>query len=374
MHIVYIHSLDLAVKETSETFVIYNALSLCRHVDRLDLVLINRAAESEREIICRKFNLEALPSNLQIHAYAPVKRSKFGFYLYARKLVNKLPGQAKIITRSQGVLKWLFKWQKARHQVFYETHDYFFDLSKRVDYGRKDRKKKSVIERKYLPKVTGIICSNDYQAVLYRQDLPKQRIESFPTGIHQTFKIDPSRRKKCIAYIGTLEPRLGMDRVIKLIEHLPDDIELKIIGGRGKQDVAQFKGLFKEGKVPDNVTITGWLNKKQLHEVLQEVRLGLLPLYLDQNRFALPLKIFDYFAFGIPVFSTRLPAIQKIILDDKTGFYVDWEDSSNIAKLVVEILEDPDRWASLSREVYQLAQNMTWDQRARNQIEYLKTF
>jgi glycosyltransferase involved in cell wall biosynthesis len=267
------------------------------------------------------------------------------------------------------VLKWLYFWNQPSQKVIFETHDYFFDLSKRVDIGRYGRKKKSNIENKYFKYTDAIIGSNDYQAELYSQHFPEKPVQSFPTGLIEIHKTNSNRNLK-VAYIGTLEPRLGMDRVMALIEHLSKEIQMVIIGGRGAKDINQFRSLFPGNSLPENVHVTGWLKKKELVEVLKDIKLGLLPLYSDQNKFALPLKIFDYFAFGIPVISSKLPAIEKIIIEGETGFYVDWENPAEVAKLIERMVFDDDLWSDLSNEVYAKAEELTWSRRAKDQVEF----
>lgn len=371
MDILYIHTLDLSYTETSETFVVYNVLSLCNYADSVEIVLINRKRENPEKIIKEKFNLSELPKNLKITDFHLKQRSKIAFYWFVRKYLNKLPETTLVVTRAHGVLKWIFKWNTPKQKVVFETHDYFFDLSKRVDIGRYGRKKKSRIERKYFKYLDAIIGSNDYQAELYSEHFPEKPVQSFPTGL---IKIHEAKKKRAnkVAYIGTLEPRLGMDRVMSLIKYLPNNIEVVIIGGRGEKDVNEFISLFPDSILPENVKVTGWLKKKELFEVLKDIKLGLLPLYTDQNRFALPLKIFDYFAFGIPVFSSPLPAIEKIIIEGETGFYVDWEKPEELAHQIKDLFSDQQKWDELSSYVYQKAGDLTWDRRAKDQIEFFE--
>ena len=371
MKFIYIHTLDLNYSETSETFVIYNVLSLAQFLESIELVLINRGSKKPADLIKEKFDLDHIPENLKITDYPLRTHSKLPFYLFVRKYIKSVPKDVLVITRAHGVLRWLFFYNRPAQKVFFETHDYFFDLSRRVDVGKKGRNKKSRIERKYFRKLSGIISSNDYQATLYAEHFPKLPVKSFPTGLLKVHRVTEQRTDR-IAYIGTLEPRLGMDRVINLIEYIDSSVEIIIIGGRGEKDINQFKSLFPEHKLPKNVRITGWLKKKELYEILRTIKIGLLPLYADQNRFALPLKIFDYFAFGIPVLSTRLPAIENIIVDEKTGYYVDWESPRLLAEKINRILNNDQIWTKLSENVYEKANSMKWEQRAMDQVRFLK--
>ncbi len=366
--IVYIHSLDLSASETSETFVVNNVLSLAKYANSVELVAISRSDGDVEELICKNFGLDKLPENLKLTTVKTFKRTKLFFYLFVRNLVRRLDSKKLVITRSHGVLKWLFFLNKPKQTLVFETHDFFYSLGERLDGKKTNRKRKSKIEHKYFNRLNALISSNDFQGNLYSQFFKEIPVRSFPTGLRKIYYTRNPRNKK-IAFIGSLEPRQGLDRIVSLINYLDDDISVIVVGGRNKNEIEYFKSLFKDQKVIDRIEIFGWLNKEKLFNLLKDVRFGLMPVYVEEHRYSLPLKLYDYFAIGIPVITSKLESIKSIVMDGSTGFYTNWENPKELSELIKLKLQE-EEWSILSNNVYKMAEKITWDLRAKNQVEF----
>ncbi|MDH5608072.1 MAG: glycosyltransferase, partial [Cyclobacteriaceae bacterium] len=298
-NLIYIHTTDLAANDTSATFVINNALSLAHAGAAVTLIVMNRSNENGQMLIRRKFGLTSWPDNLTVIAVRG--KSHLWFYLRAGWYVRKTSTSSVILTRSHKALLYLMLWKNRRHKYFFETHDFFYDLSLRTDINPDKRRTKSGIEQKYFRRLDGLVCLNQEQKKLYNNYL------QVPIGVFRTGAPRVERhggvRKKRIVYVGSLNERLGIDRIVKLIPLLGKDVEWLIIGGKTHEEVTGFPRRFPEGVLPANVKITGWIDKNELAGYLHSAQVGLLPLHntFFNQYLTVPLKLFDYFAFGIPV-------------------------------------------------------------------------
>jgi len=375
MRIIYIHSLDLGKNETSETFVIENAISLAHEGIHVELVINNSSGMSNEEAIKQKFCLDKLPETLNVHTSNVSSRSNFRFYLFAANFVRKFTKPAIIITRSHGTLPYLYLViNRRRHKLIFETHDYYYDLNIRPDIDKKRARKKSRLEQFFFKKLDGLICLNQYQQKLYEQHIDKEKIRVFPTGLKEIKYTTPEKGFD-IVYIGSISPRMGINEIIALLPYLDKRIILTIIGGKTTEEISEFKARFPGNKLPENLRITGWINKDALFNKLNITRLGLLPLKDTYfNRYlTVPLKMFDYLAFGLPIVSSNYPTVHEYIENDKSGLLVDWNDTQTVAKRINELITDKGKWQRMSEEVHKVAISRTWSNRAKDQVKYFNS-
>jgi glycosyltransferase involved in cell wall biosynthesis len=83
-----------------------------------------------------------------------------------------------------------------------------------------------------------------------------------------------------------------------------------------------------------------------------------------QRRFqvAIPMKVYEYMAIGLPVVTTRFPELERQLVDDKEIVFVDGDDQRDYARAVLDLLADPDRQARLARAGHaRLISDLNWE-------------
>jgi glycosyltransferase involved in cell wall biosynthesis len=207
---------------------------------------------------------------------------------------------------------------------------------------------------------------------LYRRYLP----ENFPiavlrTGIYRLWASNIPSRQNILAYIGSLDRHKGIDNVFKLARHLDNDYTIQIFGGKTETELENFRDLLSQEGLRKKIHITGWLSKSELHRSLAKVKWGLIPLH---NTFfnaylTSPLKLFDFYAHGIPVIVSDLPTLRELVEHGKTGFFVDWTDEASIAR-VLRISDQ--EYATMVEHILQRAQNdFLWEHRGQQLFEFI---
>ncbi len=371
LKIIYIHTTDISANSTSLTFVVNNAISLAKNGADVVLLIRNKSYEDPSQILQNRFSLNSLPSTLSIKQFGGRLSTNWFFYIGVVWWLRARE-RSVVITRSHGVLKAVLKWNSGRHFLYFETHDYFLDLSKRTDIRTGRFRKKSATEKKYFAHLNGLLCLNNSQKSLYQEAYPTLDIQVFRTGLRDIVTSDA--RKKQITYVGSLNKRLGTEILVRLAASLPQDIALVIVGGKSPEEIDGFLNKFDNSELPDNVSLYSWMDKHQLFKILRKSMLGILPLKKTffNEYLTVPLKLFDYMSCGLPVIASNFPSVREIIEQDKEGILVDWEDPKKVANDIISILKDESRWHNMSENVYRKAKAMTWDQRAKNQIQYLQ--
>lgn len=164
-------------------------------------------------------------------------------------------------------------------------------------------------------------------------------LEEFPEVRSHSFK------KNEICYVGGLARVRGVTEIISAMalvngsptlnlagEFIDDGLRDEIVKNPGWQSVNEL----------------GFQNRSGVVEIYERSRVGLvtlhpLPNYLE----ALPVKMFEYMAAGLPVICSNFPLWVRIINDHKCGISVDPLDPSEIADAVSYLLDNPE----VSREM-----------------------
>lgn len=109
-----------------------------------------------------------------------------------------------------------------------------------------------------------------------------------------------------VIYAGSLEKQKGVDYIIPVASHLPDQYEIRIIGFGSNNDIDRIKNLIKMAK--GNVSYDGVFKGEEYTRYLQSCDIGLC--IQDENdkfnKFEYPSKIFSYLTNGLQVVANEL--------------------------------------------------------------------
>ncbi|MFD1780016.1 glycosyltransferase [Fredinandcohnia salidurans] len=198
--------------------------------------------------------------------------------------------------------------------------------------------------------------------------IPSQQVSSSPPGgIDRTAVINKQDSKKVRAvYVGGIDPRYGVYEVLEAFKQLNKGttyIELLFVCR--EKEFNTFKEYLKPYLNED------WLH---IHHAHGE---ALLPIYKDAdfgivtlkrgtyNDFAVPVKLFEYLSYGLPVLATDCTALQKIVEQDKIGLIVK-DNSDSIQGGLKEMLDSTKRNMLRQNSIFALKRKHLWFQRAKD--------
>jgi len=370
MNIAYVHTGLWPSNSPSITFITYNAIGLCNSFKNCDLYIKKNFENDLEQIFTKKFAVQK-PENLNI------RYPKFRFvnktnFFYFREIESKIIKSAQreglhgIITRTPKFLPFLVRLkERLKVPVFYETHDFYSDLTIRTDLNNKNRFKQFYLEKKYIPEIDGVFCLQEPQIEFYRKIYPDQRYYLLRTGIHRIYE-HPVEKRKYVAYIGSLDYHKGVEVLLHAMQSSETKPHLLLIGGKNDQEISALRSEIERVYDPELVTITGWVDKEKLHRYLAVTALGIIPLRdTFFNRYLTsPLKLFDYYSFGIPVIASDLPTTRALIEEYKTGFFFKNNDAADLAVKIDILMNDPEQLSRMSKNVYREAAHYLWRHRA----------
>ena len=123
-----------------------------------------------------------------------------------------------------------------------------------------------------------------------------------------------------------------------------------------KAEVEQLEGW-------NRVDFKGWVNREELQQLLGNVRVGVITRHpIERHLTAMPTKLFEYMAAGLPVVVSDLPTIRPIIEAHLCGLLVDPLDDIDIARALTYLLEHPQEAEQMGRRGYEAVLNQfSWN-------------
>ena len=147
-----------------------------------------------------------------------------------------------------------------------------------------------------------------------------------------------SERNDTVGFIGRMSDEKGFSNFIHsipyMLEQRPDMYVL--VGGDGPLK-GEAESLLSEDQANKRVSITGWINHKELPEYLNRLRLLILPSYSE----GLPNIMLEAMACGTPVMAMSVGVIPDIVKDGETGFIMEDNTPDCIARNVDRALNYP---------------------------------
>ncbi len=163
-------------------------------------------------------------------------------------------------------------------------------------------------------------------------------INNYPK--HEEFEFDSSLKQKenAVCYIGSIAAIRGIKEIVRAMEFV-GDIKLLLAGDFREKDVeAEVKTYNGWGKVEE----LGFVDREGVADIMSRSIAGLVTLHPIINyQDALPVKMFEYMAAGLPVIASNIKLWEEIINDAKCGICVNPLNSKDIAEAIEYIMTHP---------------------------------
>jgi glycosyltransferase involved in cell wall biosynthesis len=160
-------------------------------------------------------------------------------------------------------------------------------------------------------------------------------------------EVDWSQKKDQVAYVGALGRVRGIHELVKAMRLTQTNVMLALGGNFGQPD---FEAQVRAEAGWQRVDYRGWLDREGVKVALNKSVAGLVTLhpiinYLD----ALPVKMFEYMAAGLPVIASNFPLWDQIIEGNCCGLCVDPLDPQAIADAIDYLVTYPEEAEQMGR-------------------------
>ena len=165
-----------------------------------------------------------------------------------------------------------------------------------------------------------------------------------------------------VGFAGGISEVRGIKEVVKamgLLDAVPD-ARLVMAGAfypdALKTEVEQYAGW-------QRVDFKGWVGRAEVQQILGNARVGVITRHpIERHLTAMPTKLFEYMAAGLPVVASDLPTIRPIVETHRCGLLVDPLDPEDIARALSYLLEHPEEAKEMGdRGYHAVRDHFSWD-------------
>lgn len=167
-------------------------------------------------------------------------------------------------------------------------------------------------------------------------------VNNFPL-LGELDSVDDSLRSGTdICYVGGIATIRGIREIVQAMGHVTHHgARLNLVGSFIEPEVESQLRVSPEWS---RVQAWGQQDRTGVRQVLARSNVGLVTLHPTVNYVdALPIKMFEYMAAGIPVIASDFPLWRGIMESAECGVCVDPLDPRAIARAIDDLLADPDR-------------------------------
>jgi glycosyltransferase involved in cell wall biosynthesis len=210
-----------------------------------------------------------------------------------------------------------------------------------------------------------VVVSTPLKDYLANEGVPHERITVLPNGADPNrFCPAPDIRTRMraslgiaphqvvIGFSGILRPWHGVELLIEAIAQLESGtracVRVLIVGdGPSRPDLERL--VMRRG-LQDQVVITGRVSHRGVPSYLAAFDVGVSP---RATFYASPMKVPEYMAMGIAVVAPRMPNLQDLIDDGRTGALFGPESSEELCVVIDRLVKAPSLRNHLGREARQ---------------------
>lgn len=265
--------------------------------------------------------------------------------------------------------------------LVYDSHEYFTGVPELINRPKVQRIWKK-IESYCLPNVDYAITVNESIARLFKEEYNKDFnvIRNVPLitkpFLREREKLRselglPQSKKIIILQGAGINIDRGAEELVESMKYLTDYLLLIVGGG---DVIPDLKKMVSEKNLKDYV----WFISKQPIEILRKYTAASnLGITLDKPnninyKLSLPNKLFDYIHAGIPVLSSDLPELKKIIVGYNIGKICPDHDAKNISILIREMLSSDEQIKIWEDNNAIAARELNWDKEKERLLSIFK--
>ena len=156
-----------------------------------------------------------------------------------------------------------------------------------------------------------------------------------------------------ILFLGEIGQRKGCYDIPAVVEKVVKRFpNVKfVLGGTG--DIETIKNLLRKKGVEKNVVFPGWVRGKEKDRLLRESDIFFLPSYNE----GMPMSILDAMGYGLPIVSTRVGGITKIVHNGENGHVCEPGDVQAFSDALIKILINEDLWKKYGESSVAIVKN-----------------
>jgi len=191
-------------------------------------------------------------------------------------------------------------------------------------------------------------------------DFDRSRIRVVPHGVHQRTCGFAAARENIILFVGALQRRKNVLRLIEAFESSPQDWRLVLAGATTGYQAERILERIERSSRRDRIQVAGYVSSSELEQLYSRASIFAFPS-LDEG-FGLP--VLEAMAYGLPVITSRCSALTEVAGD--AAILIDPNDTEELRFALDRLIENPEERMRLSELGCARARLYSWDRAVRS--------
>lgn len=251
-------------------------------------------------------------------------------------------------------------------KLVYDSHEIYTE-TEGLNQKPKEQKVWKWVEKKLIPFVdeTITVCASIGKELEKMYNLQKVWIVR---NVSEKFKIkteseSPFPFDKTILYQGILRKGRGLEILVKILEFLPQNYGVVVLGEGDEVLKKELLDLAKEKGFEERLKFYG---KVPLEELLNYTSHADLGTVLAENiclnyYYILPNKLFQYLMAGVPVLVSDFPELRNIVDTYQVGVKTNPENLQETAEKIVFLMKNSEKRKQLKSNCLEAAKELNWE-------------
>jgi glycosyltransferase involved in cell wall biosynthesis len=205
-----------------------------------------------------------------------------------------------------------------------------------------------------------IIAVSEFTATQVSEllNVSRSRIRVVPHGVHRPARPEPAERDNMILFVGALQARKNLLRLVEAFEQLETDWQLTLAGATTGYAAKNILDRISASAARSRIRVTGYLPEDALADLYSRASIFAFPS-LDEG-FGIP--ILEAMARGIPIVTSNRSALPEVAGD--SALLVNPESTEEIRGALQRLIDDRDLRRNLGAKGGDRAQLFSWEQSA----------
>lgn len=324
----------------------------------------------------RTFLLKELPFKT-IRFYNPFRKGPFMYLFFNAQLFFYLLFKKADVLWSNDLdtlLPNFLIYRLKKVKLVYDSHEYFTESVIK----KTSKKIWEFLERRSFPHLKNVITVNNSIKEVYEKQykVPVTVIRNVPYQLVQNSSVKkpllPANKKILVMQGNGLNENRGAEEAVLTMQYLPDEFMLYFIGGG--TILNDLKQMTNKLKLNHKITFIDLLPYAEMMEYTRQCFLGLIFEKIDsmdEHKFSLPNKFFDYIHAGIPVLSSKPVEIKAIMEKYNIGSFIESFDPKAIAKTIIDISINEEIYNQWKQNTIAAAREYNWENEERILINFM---
>jgi glycosyltransferase involved in cell wall biosynthesis len=266
-------------------------------------------------------------------------------------------------------------------KVVYDSHELYSEQS----FSVWEQRRWSIIEARYISKCDVVITVNQSIAsalerkysvrgvqVIYNAE----RAGDLPVrSRHLHERLGLALKNKILLFQGGLSEGRSLDVLVAAMQHVRNENVVLVILGNGPVYV-DLQARVRRGRLETRVYFLSAVPQRKLLSFTAAADAGVIPYQATclNNYYCTPNKLFEFISAGLPILSSDLPEIQKIVEGRQIGLIGDTSTPEKMALLIDDFFSNKERFVFWKANLEFVRKIICWEEEKKKLIKIYGAF